>query len=380
MNVREKLERLAQQPWLIALGVVLLLGIWMASGAGRNPEEDSERATSAASDPGAIPKVRTMSVTAEPVARTLNVSGRTAPARTVELKAETSGRIVEVPVRRGSRVRAGEVLIRLDAGERVAKLDEARARVRQRELEYEGTLKLKPEGYVSDTLLAQSAAELESARAALRTAQLDLERMEIRAPFDGALQERQVEIGDYVSPGSAVATFVDDRTLVVVGSIAEQHALAVKKGSKGTARLATGQVAQGTVRYIAPVADAATRTFVVELEFANRDARLPAGVTAEIDLPVGTVMAHRISPALLTLDDGGGLGVKIVDDNGQVLFIAAQIVRSSADGVWVTGLPDPARIITVGQGFVKPEQVVHIVDAHPAETAVAAEKTLGSNR
>lgn len=380
MNVREKLERLAQQPWLIALGVVLLLGIWMASGAGRNPEEDSERATSAASDPGAIPKVRTMSVTAEPVARTLNVSGRTAPARTVELKAETSGRIVEVPVRRGSRVRAGEVLIRLDAGERVARLDEARARVRQRELEYEGTLKLKPEGYVSDTLLAQSAAELESARAALRTAQLDLERMEIRAPFDGALQERQVEIGDYVSPGSAVATFVDDRTLVVVGSIAEQHALAVKKGSKGTARLATGQVAQGTVRYIAPVADAATRTFVVELEFANRDARLPAGVTAEIDLPVGTVMAHRISPALLTLDDGGGLGVKIVDDNGQVLFIAAQIVRSSADGVWVTGLPDPARIITVGQGFVKPEQVVQIVDAHPAETAVAAEKTRGSNR
>ena len=380
MNVREKLERLAQQPWLIALGVVLLLGIWMASGAGRNPEQDSERATSAASDPGAVPKVRTMSVTAEPVARTLNVSGRTAPARTVELKAETNGRIVAVPVRRGSRVRAGEVLIRLDAGEREARLDEARARVRQRELEYEGTVKLKPEGYVSDTLLAQSAAELESARAALRTAQLDLERMEIRAPFDGALQERQVEIGDYVSPGNAVATFVDDRTLVVVGSIAEQHALAVKKGSKGTARLATGQVAQGTVRYIAPVADPATRTFAVELEFANRDAKLPAGVTAEIDLPVGTVMAHRISPALLTLDDGGGLGVKIVDDNGQVLFIAAQIVRSSADGVWVTGLPDPARIITVGQGFVKPEQVVQIVDAHPAETAVAAEKTRGSNR
>src|SRR5688572_29875187 len=268
MNVREKLERLAQQPWLIALGVVLLLGIWMASGAGRNPEEDSERATSAASDPGAVPKVRTMSVTAEPVARTLNVSGRTAPARTVELKAETNGRVVEVPVRRGSRVRAGEVLIRLDAGERVARLDEAWARVRQRELEYEGTVKLKPEGYVSDTLLAQSAAELESARAELRAAQLDLERMQIRAPFDGALQERQVEIGDYVSPGNAVATFVDDRTLVVVGSISEQHALAVKKGMKGTARLGTGQVAQGIVRYVAPVADPATRTFALELEFS----------------------------------------------------------------------------------------------------------------
>src|SRR5688572_6717561 len=258
---------MAQRPWLIALGVVLLLGLWMASGAGRVPEE-SARTSPAPGEPDALPKVRAMNITAEPVARTLNVSGRTAPARTVELKAETSGRVVAVPVRRGARVRAGELLIRLDAGERVARLDETRARLRQRELEYEGTLKLKPEGYVSDTLLAQSAAELESARAELRAAQLDLERMQIRAPFDGALQERQVEIGDYVSPGNAVATFVDDRTLVVVGSISEQHALAVKKGMKGTARLGTGQVAQGIVRYVAPVADPATRTFALELEFS----------------------------------------------------------------------------------------------------------------
>jgi multidrug efflux system membrane fusion protein len=136
---------------------------------------------------------------------------------------------------------------------------------------------------------------------------------------------------------------------------------------------------QGKVRYIAPVANPATRTFNVELEIANRDGKLPVGVTAEISLPVGTVLAHRISPALLTLDDDGVVGVKILDDSGQVAFVPADVARSSADGVWITGLPDPARIITVGQGYVRPGQFAKAAPG-PVPASAAAPPAMPSRK
>ena len=76
------------------------------------------------------------------------------------------------------------------------------------------------------------------------------------------------------------------------------------------------------------------------------------GMTAELMIPAETVFAHRISPSLLTLDDEGNLGVKIVNELGQVEFHLADIAMSSSEGVWIAGLPHNAMIITVGQGFV----------------------------
>jgi multidrug efflux system membrane fusion protein len=62
--------------------------------------------------------------------------------------------------------------------------------------------------------------------------------------------------------------------------------------------------------------------------------------------------AHHVSPALLALDDGGAVGVKSVGADGTVAFHPANIVRSGNDGLWLAGLPESVRLITVGQGFV----------------------------
>ena len=66
-----------------------------------------------------------------------------------------------------------------------------------------------------------------------------------------------------------------------------------------------------------------------------------------------TLQAHYLSPALLSLNDQGVLGIKIVDEGDTVLFIPAQLVKAESDGVWLSGLPEAARIITVGQGFAR---------------------------
>jgi multidrug efflux system membrane fusion protein len=128
---------------------------------------------------------------------------------------------------------------------------------------------------------------------------------------------------------------------------------------------------RGRIRYVAPVADEATRTFTVELEVANADGKLRAGGTAELSIPAQTVLAHRVSPSLLTLDDAGNVGVKIINDSGEVEFVVADIALSSSDGVWLAGLPPTATIITVGQGYVASGAVVDAVPESDAETAVA---------
>ena len=243
--------------------------------------------------------------------------------------------------------------------------------VKQREVEFAAREKLMTSSYVSEAQLQEAVAALEASRAELKRAELDLEYMTIRAPFDGALQERAVEIGDFVSRGDPVATFVDNRTIVVSANLSEFDAGYVSVGDDAEAKLATGETVRGTIRYVAPVADAATRTFEVELEVDNSVGKLRAGGTAELRIPAESVLAHRVSPALLTLDDAGNVGLKIVDDSGKVDFVVADIALATSDGVWLAGLPSTATIITVGQGFVTTGSVVDAVPESAVKTAVA---------
>jgi multidrug efflux system membrane fusion protein len=78
-------------------------------------------------------------------------------------------------------------------------------------------------------------------------------------------------------------------------------------------------------------------------------------------VPVAELPAHRVSPAILTLTDDGKIGVKTVNAENIVEFHAVQIVGDGPDGVWLVGLPERARFITVGQDFVVTGQKVEPV-------------------
>ena len=357
--------------WLTSAGITIAIALWLASGhiGGGTKSYDSEQNPNVASAPRTSVRVRHQ--TAVEVTRNITVNGRTAPARIVELNAETDGRVVSIGVERGDRFDAGDVIVNLDQRDRRARLLQAEATVKQRELEFEARAKLMGNSYVSEAQLQEAKALLEAANTELTRARLDVDYMVIRAPFDGALQDRQVEVGDFVKRGDPIATIVDDRTLVVSASIAEYEAHFVRKGSPGTAKLATGQTVSGTIRYIAPVATEATRTFDVELEIDNADGLLRAGMTAELVIPAEKIYAHKVSPSLLTLDNEGNLGIKVVNESGIVEFHSADIAMSSSEGVWIAGLPYSATIITVGQGFVNEGAVVDAISEDEIETAVA---------
>lgn len=366
--------------WFYSAGIAVLITMWVLTGTlGGDDTGAAGSETVATSILAPRSKVRVRTQSAEEVVRTIVVNGETAPARIVQISAETEGRVTWLGAERGANVERGGLLVRLDERDRKARLAQAQATVRQREVEYEGRLKLQSESYVSEAQLQEAIAQLEAAKTELRRAELDLEYMVVRAPFDGALQSRIVEVGDFLKVGEPIATFVDNRMIIVAADVSEFDARYVEVGESAEARLATGELVRGTIRYVAPVADTATRTFAVELEVDNAAGALRAGGTAELMIPAETVTAHRISPSLLTLDDAGNIGLKIINEQGEVEFVVADIALSSSDGVWLAGLPDTATIITVGQGFVTDGTIVDAVAESDVETSLAIKAGDGGN-
>jgi len=364
-------KTLAAKPWILALGIIAIVVIWMFTGTAKRNDSDATVSSRTATDSETIqPAVQARIQHAEPIMRYINVYGRTAPARTIDIKAETNGRIVAIGAERGRQVSESEIIVRLDLRDRRARLAEAEASVKEFETSYNAQLKLQRDGYVSETQMAETIAKLESAKTELKRAKLDLEYMTIRAPFDGVLSTREVEVGDFVRAGDTIGSFVDNTKLIVAASLAEQDAQLVSVGDEAKAILVTGQEVTGKIRFISPVADQATRTFAVELEVPNPEGSLPAGVTAEIRITGGTVMAQKISPSLLNLETDGSIGIKTLDDQDRVVFNPVEIARSQTNGIWVTGLPETARIITVGQGYVLAGQTVK-PDYEQPSTAVA---------
>lgn len=350
----------------IALGLALAAAGWILSGQ----LGERERPAQANSSPAAtgkieprLPTVRVRAITAQQRSRRIVVNGRTEASRIVTLRAEISGRIVAVGASEGARVRKGDIIARLSTEDRKVRLAEAEAVLRQRRIEYDAARKLFKKGFRADTKLAEARANLGGAQARLEKTRLDLNRTIIRAPFDGILEDRPVELGAFLKVGDAIAKLVDLDPILVVGNVSERDIGGVTLGSGGTAVLYGGQVISGRVRYIASVADSATRTFRVELEVANPAGKVRDGVTSEIRLPLPAVRAHLVSPALLSLSAEGTVGVKLVNDANRVEFVPVTIVSDTAAGVWLDGLPEKALLISVGHEFVKTGDLVEPVFA-----------------
>jgi membrane fusion protein, multidrug efflux system len=350
--------------WM-AIGLTVATIVWMLTGLGRDSGSEPKSEAKAAGAAVLAPRVSVETSRARTITREIVVSARTEPNRSVELRAETDGRVVGLGAERGRVVQAGERIVALDMRDRAARLEEARALIAYADLQFEAARKLQAQQFVSETHIAELLSRVVAARAALEEIELEVANTNLVAPFAAVLQERSVEIGDYVNSGDSVAQLVDTDPLLVVGEIGEREVHELAVGNAGFARLVSGEVIEGEIRYVSPVAEESTRTFRVELAIPNEVGALRAGMTAEMRLAADEVTVHVLSPALLSLDEAGTIGVKSVGPNSRVEFHAVQVVDSDDSGISVTGLPEEIQLITVGSGFVKPGEVVEPVSAPP---------------
>lgn len=352
------------KPSFIWAGVIAIaVGAWIGSGqlgSGSTPEKVTNPPVASAD----LPTVRVREYRATTRTQDLVLLGVTEASRKVTIRAETKGRIVAVPVVEGASARRGKSVVRLAVDDRRERLAEAEARLRQYQLEYNAALKLAQKNFRSKVKLAESHTYLVSAKAALAAMNLDLARTNIRAPFDGILESRQVEIGDFVDIGDPLATFIDLSPLLIVGQITEREVGRLELGTTARARLVSGQTFKGRISRIASIATAATRTFRVEVTVDNRAGKIADGLTAEMRIPTPEIRGHRVSPATLSLSENGDVGIKIVDAAGQVAFHKIEIKQDTPEGIWVTGLPERVRVITIGQEYVRAgDRVRTVVDS-----------------
>ena len=345
---------------LTALLIAAATVIWLASGYLGGVDAVADHPTIgeinsqhvANGDDGDPTVVRGQVIRATTLPEEVKIRGHTENKRTVDVRAETQGRVVERPVERGNVVAAGDLLCRLAIEDRQARVNQAKQAVDQARIEHEGSLRLKDGGFQSATAIAQARARLATAEAQLEAATLDYERTFIRAPFGGVVEQTRLEIGDYAQPATPCARIVDLDPMLLVGQVSEREVSRLTIGETATALLATGTTATGVISFIGHQSDPATRTYRVEATVANPDHQLLSGITADIVIVVGEVPAHQISPAVLALDDGGHLGVRTVDANDHIRFQRVEIVADGTDGVWVTGLAPVVTLVTVGHQLV----------------------------
>lgn len=354
--------------WIATVVLIAIIG-WMASGF-ILPSEEPEAAA-----PEAEAKLASVSVTrstAEPVTLTFSAEGQALPDRDTMIRAESSGDVAELLVRKGENVERGAVIARLTTAQLDADLTRAREDLAVAQREFDNATALLERGVATADRVSSARAALAAAEAQVTAAEEALANARIVAPFAGRIETLGLNEGEYVTSGAEVGRIVDNRPLTVEIQVPQQALNRVKTGQTARVTFITGQTLEGEVTFVGTAAASSTRTFLAEITVENEDGAIPAGISAQIVIPTGEATAHFLAPSSVSLNEDGDLGVKIVEE-GKVAFKAIEIVKADLNGVWARGLPDTAEVITIGQGFVRDGESVNVQDAPSDVGEVAPE-------
>lgn len=344
----------SRSTWIAAMLVLLIVG-WMGSGFVIASDDPAPVVTR--EDPKPV-AVAISTSKAETVTQFYQAEGQALPDRDTLLRAEASGDVAQVLVSKGDNVSAGDVIARLDPSGNEAEANRAAQELARAQREFDNAQSLLERGVATQDRVTQARATLASAQAQVTAVEQAAQALTITAPFDGRIETLDLDEGEFVSAGADVGRLVDITPLTVAIQVPQQSLTRLDVGQPATVRFITGEEKEGTVTFVGTSAASETRTFLAEVEVANTDGAIPAGISAEVIIPTGDVTAHFLSPSIVSLDTEGSLGVKTVGAGDVVAFFPIQVVKAQIDGIWVIGLPDTVDVITVGQGFVNAGEIV----------------------
>lgn len=186
---------------------------------------------------------------------------------------------------------------------------------------------------------------------------VEVNRTQVKAPFSGFI-EQIVKPGNFLERGQVCATIIQLNPISFIAGVPEYDINKVQVGQKVSLELVTGQKINGKLTFVSKSASPDTRTFIVESQIENPKGLVKDGLTANMTIEIDKVKAHKISPSILLLNDGGKLGIRIVVNTKIAQFIEITILEDSEEGLWVTDIPEDVEIIIQGQGFVEDGQEV----------------------
>lgn len=364
-------------PWhrLLALMVLVLAALWVLTGHfAAVGSEEAEATEARAAEPVAETPKRTVAVVRADLAdyaRLIRISGVTEADKLAVLAARSNGVVQELGAAAGDGVAAGATVLLLEGEDVRATVKAAEDQLAQAAEQLSVGEALKAKGSLPETEVTARRAAKTAAEGALAQAQAAADRLSLTAPFAGTVDAVNVEIGEWVQAGTPIATLISLDPIVVKAEVSEQDVAHVAVGAKAKVRLVSGAELEGTVRHLARKASDKTRTFALEVDLPNPDGAIPSGMTAEVRLTAAAQPALLVPRSVLTLNEAGQVGLRVVGDGDVASFLPVQLIDDTEQGFMVTGVPQDAGVIVAGQDLVRDGDLVVVKELTRAEAEAA---------
>lgn len=347
-------------PGLSAI-ILIAMVLWLVTGTLK-----SQPNTAAALKPAETTRPLTPVTVSQPkkqlITPNLTVYGLVTANKQVTIKAQREGAITKKTIQLGQSVAANTLLAEIDPRDLDAQLTAAEADLARQKSELQAAKRLQKQKLVGQTRLDEANAAFTQASARIAQIKSEQSLRKVEAPFSGFIDALFIEVGEFVQIGAPLFRLVDLTDIAIIGEIAEAdlHRIFVGQTAQVTLNaknsltkgIPNDQPITGRVTHVSKIPQATTRTYPFEIS-VDAPSALPAlGLSATIDLIAPPQPAFLISPALLQLNDQGVLGVKTIDTHDRVTFKAIEILKAESDGLWISGLSETERVITIGQGYV----------------------------
>ena len=328
--------------------------------------------------------VEVASVKRADMTESLTVVGNLIGAATVEAVPKVSGRLDDVTVRLGDRVRKGQTLAKVEdreIAEQVkqaqASFDVAAATIRQREADlrlaqtnldrsknlFDRQLIPKQTFDDTDARYQAAAAQLDLAKAQYQQAQARLDELKINlantvisSPVSGFVGKRALDPGAWVTPNSAFISVVDIDIVRLVANIVEKDLRRINSGMKADVAVDAypGEHFVGRIAHVAPVLDPSTRTAQIEVEIENSSFRLKPGMYAKVSFTVEHKENVLVVPANAVVDASGKKGVYVPGEGDVAKFQTVTLGMSDPDQIEITsGVSEGMRVISTGAAALR---------------------------
>ena len=328
--------------------------------------------------------VEVASVKRADMTESLTVVGNLIGAATVEAVPKVSGRLDEVSVRLGDRVRRGQTLAKVEdreIAEQVkqaqAAFDVAAATIRQREADlrlaqtnldrsknlFDRQLIPKQTYDDTDARYQAAAAQLDLAKAQYQQAQARLDELKINlantiisSPVSGFIGKRALDPGAWVTPNSSFISVVDIGIVRLVANVVEKDLGHINSGMKADVMVDAypGEHFVGRIAHVAPVLDPATRTAQIEVEIENSAFRLKPGMYAKVSFVIEHKEKVLVVPANAVIEAQGKKGVYVPGDGNVAKFQPVTLGMADPAQVEITaGVTEGMRVISTGAAALR---------------------------
>lgn len=285
------------------------------------------------------------------------------------LPAQTQGEVLEILFENGDMVEQGQRLFVLESSVEEAERDRLAAMLEIAESEAERLLPLRERQEVSESELRRQQSQAAQARASLAMQDAMLARKVIRAPFDGVVGLRQVNLGQYVTAGTEMVSLQSFDPIYLNFTLPEQHLSHLERGQRivATVDAFTDQEFIGEISATEPSVRESTRTVEIQGQFANPDSRLRAGMFARVRLDIGEPRDVKMVPrSAVQFNPFGNLVFVIEEGDDDTLVVQQRLIRtcqSRGDMVEVLdGLETGERIASSGLLKLRNDATVQIND------------------